>query len=144
MITVKNQSKRDVKKVFGVVLGVILISILLFFYIRFSFVWGEGVKSGELNYVVYKGYVFKTYEGKLIQSGIRASGGSGFESNTFEFSISNKNVAEELMMSGGKEVDLHYKEYLGKLPWRGNSRYVVDSIIAIKDPDGMENSFQLP
>ena len=40
-------------------------------YFRFFFVFGEGVKSGELNYVVYKGVLFKTYEGKLIQTGIR-------------------------------------------------------------------------
>lgn len=39
-------------------------------YFRFFFVFGEGVKSGELNYVVYKGVLFKTYEGKLIQTGI--------------------------------------------------------------------------
>ena len=42
------------------------------FYFRFYFVFGEGVKSGELNYVVKKGVIFKTYEGKLIQSGIRS------------------------------------------------------------------------
>ena len=41
-------------------------------YFRFFFVFGEGVKSGELNYVVYKGVLFKTYEGKLIQTGIRS------------------------------------------------------------------------
>ena len=29
-------------------------------YFRFFFVFGEGVKSGELNYVVYKGVLFKT------------------------------------------------------------------------------------
>lgn len=133
METIKNQPRKGVKKGLWMLFGVILIALAIFFYVRFYFVWGKGVKSGELNYVVYKGYVFKTYEGKLIQSGIRSSGTSGVESNTFEFSISNKEVAEELMMSGGKEVDLYYKEYLGKLPWRGHSRYVVDSIIAIKE-----------
>ena len=32
-------------------------------------VFAEGVKSGYLNYAVYKGDLFKTYEGKLIQEG---------------------------------------------------------------------------
>ena len=47
----------------------LIVALTAFLYIRFFFVFGEGVKSGELNYVVYKGLVFKTYEGKLIQYG---------------------------------------------------------------------------
>jgi hypothetical protein len=51
-------------------LTVISIVVLLFlFWWNYYFVFGEGVKSGELNYVVKKGNIFKTYEGKLIQSG---------------------------------------------------------------------------
>ena len=41
-------------------------------YFKFYFVFGEGVKAGELNFVVYKGYVFKTYEGKAIQAGFNS------------------------------------------------------------------------
>ena len=54
--------------IFWVVL-VLLLGLAGFFYFRFYFVFGEGVKAGELNQVVYKGYVWKTYEGRLIQSG---------------------------------------------------------------------------
>src|SRR5699024_7142504 len=39
---------------------------------KYFYVFGEGVKSGELNYLVKKGNIFKTYEGKLIQSGLRS------------------------------------------------------------------------
>ena len=48
-----------------------LFSLGLFVYGKFYYVYGEGVKAGQLNYVVYKGVVFKTYEGKLIQSGFK-------------------------------------------------------------------------
>ena len=113
-------------------LGVVLLALAAFFYIRFYFVWGEGVKSGQLNYVVYKGYLFKTYEGKLIQAGLSSSG-SNVQSNEFVFSVADERVAQQLMMLGGKEVDLQYKEYLSTVPWRGHSKFVVDSIIAIKD-----------
>ena len=51
-------------------------------YFRFFFVFGEGVKSGELNYVVYKGVLFKTYEGKLIQTGIRSGRSSPTSSSS--------------------------------------------------------------
>ena len=50
---------------FGSLAAILLIAGFIFF--RFYFVFGEGVKAGELNFVVYKGYVFKTYEGRVIQ-----------------------------------------------------------------------------
>jgi hypothetical protein len=101
--------------------------------IRYYYPFAEGVKSGKLNYVVYKGLVFKTYEGKLIQSGIKTSADGGIQSNEFEFSVREKKLAEQLMHSGGKTVELHYTEYFGAIPWRGYSRYVVDKIVSISD-----------
>ena len=82
-------------------------------YFRFFFVFGEGVKSGELNYVVYKGVLFKTYEGKLIQTGIRSKAAGAIQSYEFEFSVENEALARELMLQGGKTLELHYKEYFG-------------------------------
>ena len=86
---------------------------LTLFRSRFFFVFGEGVKSGELNYVVYKGVLFKTYEGKLIQTGIRSKAAGSIQSYEFEFSVENEALARELMLQGGKTLELHYKEYFG-------------------------------
>lgn len=36
------------------------------------------------------------------------------------------------MRCSGKSVELHYKEYLGALPWRGQQKYVVDKILSAK------------
>ena len=101
-------------------------------YFRFFFGFGEGVKSGELNYVVYKGVLFKTYEGKLIQTGIRSKAAGSIQSYEFEFSVENEALARELMLQGGKTLELHYKEYFGALPWRGFTKFVVDSIITVR------------
>lgn len=101
-------------------------------HFRFFFVFGEGVKSGELNYVVYKGVLFKTYEGKLIQTGIRSKAAGSIQSYEFEFSVENEALARELMLQGGKTLELHYKEYFGALPWRGFTKFVVDSIITVR------------
>ena len=101
-------------------------------YFWFFFVFGEGVKSGELNYVVYKGVLFKTYEGKLIQTGIRSKAAGSIQSYEFEFSVENEALARELMLQGGKTLELHYKEYFGALPWRGFTKFVVDSIITVR------------
>ncbi len=122
-------------RIFGSSAAVVLIVLAAFFFFRFYFVFGEGVKAGELNQVVYKGYIFKTYEGRLIQSGLRGTGSKGavtMESYVFEFSVSDKAIADSLMRCGGKTVELGYKEYLGALPWRGQQKYVVDKIISVK------------
>lgn len=117
-------------KKFWTILAIVLVAgALVFGYFRFYFVFGEGVKSGELNYVVYKGVLFKTYEGKLIQSGIRSKTAGSIQSYEFEFSVADKRLAEQLMLLGGRNIELHYKEYFGALPWRGFTKFVVDSII---------------
>ncbi len=115
--------------------GIVLaLALAAFIYFRFYFVFGDGVKAGELNQFIYKGYVWKTYEGKLIQAGFRGStknaGSATIESYIFDFSVEDEEVANELMRCSGKSVELHYKEYLGTLPWRGMQKYVVDRIIS--------------
>ena len=120
------------KKFVGILIAVLILGLAVFCYFRFWFVFGEGVRSGELNYVVYKGVIWKTYEGKLIQTGIKTQT-SGVQSNTFDFSIADKEIAERLMTESGKVMDLHYKEYFGRLPWRGHTKYIVDDILAIKE-----------
>lgn len=112
-----------------------LVAVLVFgfwMYFRFYFVFGEGVKAGELNYFVYKGYIFKTYEGKMIQAGFRSQTPGTIQSYEFPFSVSDKAVADSLMRCSGKTVELHYKEYLGTLPWRGVNKFVVDQVVSVK------------
>jgi hypothetical protein len=113
--------------------AVVIVGLVVFILFRYFFVFGRGVKAGELNYVVEKGYLFKTYEGKLIQSGIRSKTPGSVQSYEFEFSIADPDIAKKLMVNSGKVVQLHYKEYVGTLPWRGYSNFVVDSILSITD-----------
>src|SRR5450631_3189366 len=119
------------KKFLLITVTLLIIGMLLFFMARYYFVFGRGVKAGELNYVVKKGYIFKTYEGKLIQNGLRSKSPNTVQSYEFEFSVSNEAVAQKLMLSSGKVVQLHYKEYMGSVPWRGYSEFVVDSILSV-------------
>ena len=120
------------RKFLGIFSIILVLVLVIFIYWRFYYVFGEGVKAGELNYMVKKGYVFKTYEGKLIQSGLRSRTPGTVASYEFEFSVKDDSVANTLMLNSGKVFELHYKEYLGTLPWRGHSKYVVDKIINMK------------
>src|SRR5688500_6337919 len=99
------------KKPLFITLAIIIVILSGFIYYRYYFVFGDGVKAGELNYVVRKGYVFKTYEGKLIQTGLRSKQTGTIQSNEFEFSVDDKAIAEKMMMNSGKTFELHYKEY---------------------------------
>jgi len=108
----------------------LIIGLIVVIYFKYFFVFGEGVKSGHLNYAVRKGNVFKTYEGKLIQEGYKIN----LQSNEFEFSIKTKAIYEILSVNSGKIFDLHYKEFHGVVPWRGNTKYLVDSIISMRNP----------
>ncbi len=119
-------------KIISITTFVVILALAGFIFFRFYFVFGEGVKAGDLNQVMYKGYVFKTYEGRLIQAGLKGKGDSGMESYVFEFSVADETVADSLMRCSGRNVELHYKEYLGALPWRGQQKYIVDQIMSVK------------
>lgn len=122
-------------KVISWTVAIVLVLLAAFCYFRFCFVLGEGVKAGELNQLVYKGWIWKTYEGRLIQTGFKSNGKSGgnLQSNEFNFSVTNKAIADSLMLCSGKNVQLRYKEYNGMLPWRGMQRYIVYEIVSIDD-----------
>ena len=113
----------------------LLAAAALFVYIKFYYVFGEGVKAGELNFVVYKGYLWKTYEGRAIQAGFQ-KGSKGattaVQSYEFDFSVADKAIADTLMRCSGRNVQLHYREDLGALPWRGQQKYLVDRIVSVE------------
>ena len=122
-------------KIITSVTVLLLAAAALFVYIKFYYVFGEGVKAGELNFVVYKGYLWKTYEGRAIQVGFQ-KGSKGattaVQSYEFDFSVADKAIADTLMRCSGRNVQLHYKEYLGALPWRGQQKYIVDRIVSVE------------
>ena len=120
------------KKFLTTLLIILILAGIGLFWWNYLFVFGEGVKSGQLNYVVKKGNLFKTYEGKLIQSGIRSQSAGSIQSYEFEFSIADDSLANILMNNSGNYYDLHYKEYKHALPWRGFSPYIVDKIVRMQ------------
>ena len=124
----KNGFKKFMNKFF--IISIVLIAIIIWW--QYFYVFGEGVKSGELNYVVKKGNIFKTYEGKLIQSGFKSRTVGTVQSYEFEFSVANDSIANVLMNNSGQYFDLHYKEYKKSLPWRGFSVFIVDEIKSMK------------
>lgn len=131
-VSTNTRKPGGVKKFFRWLLLIILLIGGIIIWWNYFYVFGEGVKSGELNYVVRKGNIFKTYEGKLIQSGLRSKAVGSVQSYEFEFSVADDSIANILMLNSGNYFDLHYKEYKGTIPWRGYSVFIVDKIIGMK------------
>ena len=140
------------KKIVIWVVVALVVAFGVWFGVHFYFVWGDGVRAGNLNQVVYKGWIWKTYEGRLIMSGFRnektEKGTSGLQSNEFTFSVDKKaigyrtngssfSIADSLMKCSGMNVQVKYKEYRGALPWRGMQRYIVYDILSVSEPSAV-------
>lgn len=124
---------RIMKTITWIVSLAVIVGLAAFVFFKFFFVYSEGVNEGDINYFQKEGFVFKTYEGKMIQTGVKSiKGAQGtIQSNEFKFSVEDENVAQRLNEVSNMGVRLHWKRYLGVLPWRGNSQYVVDSVYSI-------------
>lgn len=120
------------KKILWSISAILIVVLLIFSYWRFYFILAEGTQAGTLNIFQKKGILFKTYEGKIILSGFKAN----VQSNEFSFSVTKEDVAEQLLKVSGREVNVHYKQYFGSLPWRGMQKFIVDSIYEVRGLPG--------
>lgn len=121
------------KKFLKISIPIVILILIVFFWWRYYFVYGEGVKAGNLNFVVKKGLLFKTWEGKIIQEGFKTPTPDQMQSNEFEFSIAEDSLAQALERYSGSFVELRYKEYFHAIPWRGNSNYIVTEILRVEN-----------
>ena len=120
-------------KIVSSVVSVLLLAAAIFVYFKFFFVYSEGTNEGDINYFQREGFVFKTYEGKMIQTGYNSHNTSAtIQSNEFKFSVVDERVAQQIDSNSSRQIKLHWKRYLGTLPWRGKSQFVVDSIISVR------------
>ena len=120
------------KKTITILSLVLVIALGLFLYFKFWFVYSSGVNEGDINYFQREGFIFKTYEGKMIQTGYNSKNTtSTIQSNEFKFSVEDDRIAQQIDNASGRQIKLHWKRYLGTLPWRGNSQFVVDSIYSV-------------
>ena len=120
-------------KIVASVLSLLLLALAGFIFFKFFFVYSEGTNEGDINYFQREGFVFKTYEGKMIQTGYNSRNSSStIQSNEFKFSVVDERIAQQIDNNSSRQIKLHWKRYLGVLPWRGNSQYVVDSVVYVQ------------
>ena len=136
-------------KIVTIMTTLAVVALVIFVYVKFFFVYSQGVNEGDINYFQNEGFIFKTYEGKMIQTGYNSRNSSAtIQSNEFKFSVVDEQVAREIETNSSRQIKLHWKRYLGTLPWRGNSEYVVDSVVSVLSPNmlvvPMDDPLELP
>lgn len=108
-----------------------LIVVLVLVYLYFG-TYETGVMAGKVLRISEKGIVFKTHEGKLSLESFGALKGVSPVAETFDFSVqsSQQEVLKQLeeVSLSGERVNLHFKKKYLKVPWRGDTRYLVERV----------------
>jgi hypothetical protein len=131
------------RKAISITILLIIVIVAGYIYWFYYNPYGDGSREGVLQKFARKGNVFKTYEGEMIQLGYgQRSNAAVVNSNYFNFSVTDRSIADSLDHCLGKAVRLHYTQYRRSLPWRGDnyadknagaSQYIVDKIEEVKD-----------
>jgi hypothetical protein len=114
-------------KIISILVVVVLLLFGSWFYWKYFYTYSDGNRTGLLQKFSHKGNMFKTYEGELILNSI-VTNQATLSSEKFYFSVADEEVAKKLMNYEGQKVVLHYEQKNGRLFWRGDSEYIVDSV----------------
>jgi len=125
-------AKRKIKKIFLLLIILIVITIGSVIYVKYYFTYSDGYRAGLLQKFSHKGSIFKTYEGEMVLSSVTSNTNVALASEKFNFSVTNKKLALQLDTIQGRMVIVHYQQKNGALFWRGDSEYLVDSLKRIK------------
>lgn len=118
---------RVIRRVFRVLVIILVLFLAIFIYWKYFFTYSDGYRAGLLQKFSRKGTVFKTFEGEMILSSVESNRNVVLASEKFYFSVKDKAVAGKLDAMQGKFIVVHYRQKNGKLPWIGETTYIVDS-----------------
>jgi hypothetical protein len=109
-------------------LTLLIVFLGTFIYWKYFYTYSEGYRAGLLQKFSNKGTFFKTYEGEMILSSVSSNANVALASEKFLFSVTDKKMAIRFDTLQGRNVIVHYIEKNGAVFWRGDSKYLVDSI----------------
>jgi len=104
------------------------IVLAIFIYWKYFYTYSEGYRAGLLQKFSSKGMIFKTYEGEMILSSVSSTNNVALASEKFLFTMTNKNLVRQFDTLQGNMVIVHYRQKNGRLPWQGDTPYLVDSV----------------
>jgi hypothetical protein len=114
------------KKVKWIAILAILLCIMIApFYLTKS----EGERAGVITKLSRKGYVFKTWEGEMVQGSFQV-----MTSTVWNFSVADREAVEKVRkaMESGKRVNASYKQVIFRNPFRGETDYFITDVKIIE------------
>ncbi len=119
---------RKTKKIFKWLIFLLVIIGGIFIYWKYFYTYSEGYRAGLLQKFSNKGTFFKTYEGEMILSSVASNKNVAIASEKFLFTVTNEELVRKFDTLQGRDVIVHYKEKNATVFWRGDSKYLVDSV----------------
>jgi len=119
---------RKTKKFFRWIIALLIIFLGIFIYMKYFYTYSKGYRAGLLQKFSNKGIAFKTYEGELILSSVSSTRDVAIASEKFLFTMVNEDLVRQFDTLQGQNVIVHYIQKGGAVFWRGDSKYLVDSV----------------
>lgn len=121
-----------IKKILKRILWIGLVIAIIVFAFLYWGTYETGVMAGKVLRISEKGFVFKTYEGKLSLESFGALKGVSPVAETFDFSVesSQDTVIKQLneVALSGERVNLHFKKRFMSFSWRGETKYFITEV----------------
>jgi len=119
---------RKTKRFFRWIIALLVIFLGVFIVMKYFYTYSEGYRAGLLQKFSNKGVIVKTYEGELILSSVASNKDVAIASEKFLFTMVNKDLIRQFDTLQGQNVIVHYIQKGGAVFWRGDSKYLVDSV----------------
>ena len=116
------------KRIFKWLVFLVIFFLAGFIYWKYFYTYSEGYRAGLLQKFSNKGAFFKTYEGEMILSSVASTRDVALASEKFQFTVINKDIVRQFDTLQGLNIIVHYKQMNGAVFWRGDSKYLVDSV----------------
>lgn len=128
---IKKTARTTMKIVKRILLIALVLGIATLAFLYYG-VYERGVMAGKVLRITEKGMVFKTYEGKLNLESFGALKGASPVAETFDFSVESDQAEvikqlQEVSLSG-ERVNLHFVKRYAQFPWRGDTKYFIESV----------------
>lgn len=123
-----SKAVKGIKKIVRWIIALLVIALTVFIYINYFHTFSEGYRAGILQKFSRKGVIFKTYEGEILLSGAVTDHETIVSSEKFSFSLVNKDLVRQFDTLQGQNVIVHFIQKNGAVFWRGESKFLVDSV----------------
>jgi len=120
---------KKTKRVFRWLFLLLFLFLAGFVYMKYFYTYSEGYRAGLLQKFSHKGTIFKTYEGEMILSSVASTRDIAIASEKFQFTVINENLIRSFDTLQGSNIIVHYIQKSGAVFWRGDSKYLVDSVM---------------